>query len=443
MEARDGHARMRRWRRSSIAVAAGAAVVAVGAASAPAHAAITITPTGDASAVAQAILDDPSTLAGASFTTQPLDPESGEPPLPAQTAAIGLPDGGTTFSGFPVAGADFGLLSTGDPTIVTQPNDSPSSGEGFDDPPDLAAARGESVHDATTLKIDFTVPSGANCLSLSYRFLSEEFPEFVGSRFNDAFVAELDKTTWTTDAANEIVVPDDFATKAGGKPVSVNGVGPTAVNEAEAEGTTFDAATGLVISKTPVTPGAHSVYLSIFDQTDNIYDSLVMLDRLAFLTESATTCKPPEVPVIVPPPPAPPAPPGPPPPPNNTFTVPGGSVTFRNGSATITIQVPGPGVVTAADSGAAGAARLATAAGKRKRTKKAKRALIKPTKATATKAGPVTLKLKPTKAGKKLLKKKHKLKVKLAITFTPTGGTPKTQVKTITIKVKQKKRHRH
>ena len=119
-----------------------------------------------------------------------------------------------------------------DPTIVTNPNDSDSSGDGFDDPPDLAAQRGESVHDATTLKIDFTVPPAANCLALSYRFLSEEFPEFVGSRFNDAFVAELDKTTWTTDANQEIVVPDDFATKAGGKPVSVNGVGPTAVSVA-------------------------------------------------------------------------------------------------------------------------------------------------------------------------------------------------------------------
>lgn len=441
MNARNARTLTRRWRRGKLVVMAAGAVVALSAASAPAHAAVTIAPTDDATLVAKSILDDQSTFTGASFTTQPLDPDSGEPPLPAQTAAIGLPDTGTTFSGFPVSGADFGLLSTGHPAIVTDPNDSDSAGEGFDDPPDLAAQRGASVHDATTLKIDFTVPPAANCLALSYRFLSEEFPEFVGSRFNDAFVAELDKTTWTTDANQEIVVPDDFATKAGGKPVSVNGVGPTAVSVGESAGTTFDAATGLVTSKTPVTPGAHSVYLSIFDQTDDIYDSLVMLDRLGFLTESAATCKPPEVAVIAPPPPPPPGPPAPPPPPND-FTVPGGSVTFSNGSATITIQVPGPGVVTAAQSGAA-ASRLATAAGKPKKKKKAKQALVKPAKAVATKAGPVKLKLKLTKAGKKQLKQKHKLKVKLAITFTPTGGTPKTQSKTITIKVKPKKKHRH
>ena len=165
------------------------------------------------------------------------------------------------------------------------------------------------MHDATTLRVDVNVAPGRSCLALSYRFLSEEFDEFVGSQFNDAFVAELDQSTWTTDpATNELSVPDDFATKAGGKPVSVNGVGPTSVNPLEAAGTIFDAATGLVTTKTPVTPGPHSVYLSIFDQSDHIYDSAVLLDRLAFIDEPPTTCKPPEVAVIPPPPPAPPAP---------------------------------------------------------------------------------------------------------------------------------------
>jgi hypothetical protein len=291
------------------------------------------------------------------------------------------------------------------------------------------------VHDLTTLRIDVNVPAGDNCLALSYRFLSEEFPEFVGSRFNDAFIAELDNSTWTTDLDSNLVVPDDFATKAGGKPVSVNGVGPTSVTETEAAGTVYDAATGLVTTKTPVTPGAHKVFLSIFDQTDHIYDSAVMLDRLAFLNESPATCKPPEVPVIVPPPPAPPGPPAPPPPAND-FTVPGGSVTFGNGSATVTVKVPGPGVVTATDASAAAASRVATASAKKKKL------LVKPARAIAKKAGPVRLKIKPTKAGKKVLRKKKKLKVSLAITFTPTGGSPHTEVSKLTIKMKKAKKKR-
>ena len=294
------------------------------------------------------------------------------------------------------------------------------------------------MHDATTLRVDVNVAPGRSCLALSYRFLSEEFDEFVGSQFNDAFVAELDQSTWTTDpATNELSVPDDFATKAGGKPVSVNGVGPTSVNTLEAAGTIFDAATGLVTTKTPVTPGPHSVYLSIFDQSDHIYDSAVLLDRLAFIDEAPTTCKPPEVAVIPPPPPAPPAPAPPAPaPPANDISVPGGSVTFKNGAATITIQVPGPGTVTAAQAAGATASRLATAAGKKKKQ------LVKPARKVAKKAGPVKLKLHLTKRGKRVLKQKHKLKVRLAISFTPTGGTTKTEIAKVTIKAK-KKQHKH
>ena len=49
--------------------------------------------------------------------------------------------------------------------------------------------------DVTILQIDLDVPAGRNCLSFDFRFLSEEFPGFVGGSVNDAFVAELDQLT--------------------------------------------------------------------------------------------------------------------------------------------------------------------------------------------------------------------------------------------------------
>ncbi len=52
----------------------------------------------------------------------------------------------------------------------------------------------------------------------------------------------------------------------------------------------------------------------------------------------------------------------------------------------------------------------------------------------------VKVTLKPTAAGKKVLKKKGKLRQKMSITFTPTGGTPNTKTKTITIKRKVEKK---
>jgi len=47
------------------------------------------------------------------------------------------------------------------------------------------------ARDVTIWRIRVKVPKGANCLSFRFEFLSEEFPEFVGSEYNDAFIAEL------------------------------------------------------------------------------------------------------------------------------------------------------------------------------------------------------------------------------------------------------------
>ena len=63
---------------------------------------------------------------------------------------------------------------------------------GSDDPghrwrPAAAATRTSRCSPST-----WRSPPGRLCLRFDYRFLSEEVPDFVGSRFNDAFVAELD-----------------------------------------------------------------------------------------------------------------------------------------------------------------------------------------------------------------------------------------------------------
>ena len=262
------------------------------------------------------------------------------------------------------------------------------------------------------LKIGVNVPAGANCVSLDYRFLSEEFPEFVGTPFNDAFIAELDTTQWTTSGST-ISRPGDFATNTGAAPVSVNGVGPVAVTEAEAAGTTYDAATGRVNTKSAIAPGAHAVFLSIFDQGDAIYDSAVFLDRLSFITEDPSTCRPPRSPRPRLRPRRPRRPGLRPRPPSNVFTV-GSSITFgANGTATVTVVVPGPGVLTASDGSAGTASVRARAAAKKKAKKKA---LIATTKVIAKQAGKVKVKIKPTAAGKKVLRRKGKLRVKVRLT---------------------------
>ena len=49
---------------------------------------------------------------------------------------------------------------------------------------------------------------------------------------------------------------------------------------AAAKGTTYDAATGKLRASTPVKPGYHLLYLSLFDQGDRQWDSAVFIDRL-------------------------------------------------------------------------------------------------------------------------------------------------------------------
>jgi hypothetical protein len=52
------------------------------------------------------------------------------------------------------------------------------------------------------------------------------------------------------------------------------------MSEGEAAGTTYDGATALLTAATPVSPGAHTLYLSIFDQGDTAWDSAAFVDNL-------------------------------------------------------------------------------------------------------------------------------------------------------------------
>ena len=57
--------------------------------------------------------------------------------------------------------------------------------------------------DATILKVDVVVTQDKSCLALNFGFFSEEFPEWVGAKFNDGFIAEVDKNTCIPSAACE------------------------------------------------------------------------------------------------------------------------------------------------------------------------------------------------------------------------------------------------
>ncbi|HEX3174751.1 MAG TPA: hypothetical protein VHQ43_11110 [Solirubrobacterales bacterium] len=122
-----------------------------------------------------------------------------------------------------------------------------------------------------------------------------------------------------------------------------------------------------------------------------------------------------------------------PPPPSNVFTFGKLKLNKKKGTGALLVNVPGPGTLTVVDGGSSGAAASSVASASKK-----KKALIKSTTVTATAAGLATVNLKPTGAGKKILKSKHKLRFKVLVTFTPTGGAAATQTFRGTLKKKPK-----
>jgi hypothetical protein len=100
-----------------------------------------------------------------------------------------------------------------------------------------------------------------------------------------------------------------------------------------------------------------------------------------------------------------------------------------NGSAKLVFDVNGPGSLQAVDASLAGASAIAA----KKRTPK-----VKPGSQSVAQAGEVTLVIRASKAGKKLLRRKGKLSVSIRVTFTPANGSP--VVQGIKVKLKMKPR---
>ncbi len=165
----------------------------------------TITPSSTALTIAQAIASSSVTVTGASFVALP---------------PSGTPNGVSTsvLGGFPIDGASYGILTSGNVSSVDQPGTLADTGDGG------GHVRGNTDYDVSILRIDLSVPQQANCLTFNFKFLSEEYPSFVGSGFNDAFVAELDTSDWTTSGST-ISAPHNFAFDATNNVVSVNSTG--------------------------------------------------------------------------------------------------------------------------------------------------------------------------------------------------------------------------
>lgn len=129
-----------------------------------------------------------------------------------------------------------------------------------------------------------------------------------------------------------------------------------------------------------------------------------------------------------PPPPPPPAecgpehpelcPDEPPPPVSNTFSIEKKEISSKRGSVTVTVRLPGAGLLELEGTG------------------KKPKVDVGEVSVGASGAGTIKAKLKPGSEAMRVLKKKGKLRTKLTLTFSPTGGDPATQTTSVTLKKK-------
>jgi hypothetical protein len=254
--------------RRALLLASAAAALA-----APAAASAAVTPTRDAGIVATALAAPGAAGATAAAGFEPIAPNGN--PAAVSDGALG---------GFPTNGSSFAILSSGDATHADPATEPADGSDGT--VPDPESQR-PSVYDPTTLRLSLRVPNGLNCAVVSFRFLTDEAPG--DAAFNDGFIAELDTSNWTAPGG-AVAAPNNFAFDSGGNVISVNSPGSTGLTAEQADGTGFASGTARLTAATPITPGPHSLFFSIFDQGDDVFDSAVFLDDLDLQRLPAGEC---------------------------------------------------------------------------------------------------------------------------------------------------------
>lgn len=171
-----------------------------------------------------------------------------------------------------VPGAEAWVLSTGlISNAVGDPGTFASTDLGGAGDAALTDLAGYPTYDAATYEVTL-VPTGST-LNVRYVFASEEYPEYVGSTYNDVMAVRVDGV----DCA---VVPGTT------DPVAINTVNAGAnaayfvdnTQGATGYGTTMDGLTVPLSCSVPVTPGqAVTVQIAVADTSDHSYDSAVAL----------------------------------------------------------------------------------------------------------------------------------------------------------------------
>jgi hypothetical protein len=144
--------------------------------------------------------------------------------------------------------------------------------------------QGSGANDYAELRINTQVPAGAFGFSYDLAFFSTEYPVYYQSQFNDMYVAWLESEVWTGNVSFDEM----------GNPISLNAGFldykdapnptdcPAPCTAPELQGTAMQghAGTKWLTTTAGVSPLEDiEIVFAIFDLTDNILDSVVILDN--------------------------------------------------------------------------------------------------------------------------------------------------------------------
>ena len=175
------------------------------------------------------------------------------------------------------------ILSTGWASDALGPNNSGSLGQtnGTGSDPQLASLiPGYTINDACFLKFDF-IPWG-DTIKLRYVFGSEEYPEWVGSSFNDVFgffITGINPDNGTYTNLNIALIPGTIL------PVTIDNVNNASHSQYYVDntnGTTiqYDGFTTVLTAWCKVKPGTqYSIKIAVGDAGDSAYDSAIFLEK--------------------------------------------------------------------------------------------------------------------------------------------------------------------
>lgn len=197
------------------------------------------------------------------------------------------------------------LLTTGGANVAIGPNDEPDAqvNQGAGGDADLTSLAGETTYDAVVLEFDF-VPQD-DTLTFRYVFASEEYPEWVGSEYNDVFGFFVSGPGITgpysspggfpNGAANIALIPGTTT------PVAINNVNNGDDNNGPCENCAYyeentnndvqyDGYTTVLTAQVVVTPcQTYHIRLAVADAGDRIYDSGVFLEAGSFTSGGGIT----------------------------------------------------------------------------------------------------------------------------------------------------------